>query len=307
MTGRRGRRTGRRSRRDTAALPLAVNGLLARFGRLALWVAVAVVLVRGLGDLLAPPRPTPTVRAAERTGDAWPDDAARAFAVEFATAYLHHSPHDDQGERARRIANFGAIELAGELAPRFARRAPEQAVRSATVAGSSTLDDQHALVTVAATVGSGGAVRTRYVSVPVARDAGGGLVVYDTPSFVAAPARAAVSPVDGEPLIGDERSAVADVVGRFLRAYLAGDSGALGYLVPPRTRIAAAAGGLELVELGSITSPADASGAERLVLVRVQARDAVSGALYALRYRVALVRRDRWYVAAVGGGEDSGR
>jgi hypothetical protein len=37
------------------------------------------------------------------------------------------------------------------------------------------------------------------------------------------------------------------------------------------------------------------------VLVRVHARDSLSRALYALRYRVALVRRDRWYVADING------
>ena len=46
------------------------------------------------------------------------------------------------------------------------------------------------------------------------------------------------------------------------------------------------------------SSPA---GDERVVLVRVQARDALSRAVYALRYRVALVRRDRWYVAEING------
>jgi phage FluMu protein gp41 len=87
----------------------------------------------------------------------------------------------------------------------------------------------------------------------------------------------------------------------FLRAYLAGDSGALSYLVPPGTRIAAAAGRFELIELGSITSVGAAAADERVVLVRVQARDVSSRVLYGLRYRVALVRRDRWYVADING------
>ena len=34
-------------------------------------------------------------------------------------------------------------------------------------------------------------------------------------------------------------------------------------------------------------------------MVTVRARDARSGAVYRLRYRVALVRADRWYVASV--------
>jgi Conjugative transposon protein TcpC len=292
---------GWRPRRHEIGAPQTAGELLARLGRLALWAAVAVVLVRGLGDIVASPGPTPTSRARERTGDVWPDAAARAFAVEFATAYLHHSPQDDPGEYARRITDFGSTELASELAPRFEQRGSGQAVRSATVAGSTTLDERHALLTVATTVTTPDEVTTRHLTVPVARDESGGLVVYDMPSFAAAPARATAQPVDGEPLIGDERAPVEDVVGRFMRAYLAGDSGGLSYLVPSGTRIAAAAGRFELIELGSITSLAAPAGDERVVLVRVQARDALSRAVYALRYRVALVRRDRWYVAKING------
>jgi hypothetical protein len=42
------------------------------------------------------------------------------------------------------------------------------------------------------------------------------------------------------------------------------------------------------------------------VLVTVHARDLGSRALYMLRYRIALVRRDRWYVARLN-EEGAGR
>ena len=92
-----------------------------------------------------------------------------------------------------------------------------------------------------------------------------------------------------------------------MRAYLAGDSGGLSYLVSPGTRIAAAAGRFELVELGSITRLGAPARDERLVLVRVEARDSLSRAVYALRYRVRLLRRDRWYVAEINGAGSIGR
>ena len=66
---------------------------------------------------------------------------------------------------------------------------------------------------------------------PVARDAAGRLVVDDLPSFAAAPARAARELPDDEPLTGADRGAIEDVLTRFLRAYLAGDTGGLAYLV----------------------------------------------------------------------------
>jgi hypothetical protein len=43
-----------------------------------------------------------------------------------------------------------------------------------------------------------------------------------------------------------------------------------------------------------------------VVLATVHARDVASRALYMLRYRIRLVRRDRWYVAELN-QERSGR
>jgi hypothetical protein len=89
------------------------------------------------------------------------------------------------------------------------------------------------------------------------------------------------------------------VLTRALRAYVSGDRAGLAYLVPAGTRIAASSGGFELLGLGSLTTTGSTTGRERLVLATVDVRDRVSRATYALRYRVRLVRRDRWYVAAI--------
>jgi hypothetical protein len=135
------------------------------------------------------------------------------------------------------------------------------------------------------------------VTVPVARDAGRGLVVYDLPSFAAAPDRATVAAPTGEPLLGSEREALGEVLVPFLRAYLAGDTDALTYLVPPDTRIAAVTGRWQLLDMTSLSAIGSASTTERTVLATVQARDERLSITYTLRYRVRLLRRDRWYVA----------
>jgi hypothetical protein len=69
--------------------------------------------------------------------------------------------------------------------------------------------------------------------------------------------------------------------------------------VPAGTRIGALAEGHELVGMVSLAQVGPASAETREVLATVRARDVSSGAVYALRYRLALVRQDRWYVAAV--------
>ena len=44
----------------------------------------------------------------------------------------------------------------------------------------------------------------------------------------------------------------------------------------------------------------------REVLATVRAKDAMTGATYGLRYRLRLVREDRWLVAAVNTTEKAG-
>jgi Conjugative transposon protein TcpC len=263
----------------------------------ALWSVVALLLLRGAADLLAvePSDPaTPAPRAAAVT---WPDDEARAFAVEFARAYLSWSPQQPVGYE-RGLQGFVSPELAPSLIPELADRGPDQAVRAATVARTATVDADRALVTVAATV-DGERVATQFLTVPVARDGHGGLIVYDLPSFAPPPARAEVSVPEVEPLAGADRAAIEDVLTRFFREYLAGAADELAYLVPAGVRIGALGEPHRLAGLVSIAQLGAPDRDGRDVLATVRARDEATGTVYPLRYRVRLVRRDRWYVAAV--------
>jgi hypothetical protein len=261
-----------------------------------LWLALVVVLLRGVAGILhSDPRAMKTGRA-QAAAPTWPDDAARAYAIEFATAYLTIAPAEPDTRTA--AAELATGEIANTLAPTLDEQAAAQQVESATVAGITRLDSRRALITVAARV-RGARARTIRLTVPVARDTRGALVVSDLPSVAPSASRASSGPVAGMPLLGAERDAIGDVLTRFLRAYLGGDRAGLAYLVPAGTRIAASAGGFELRELGTITATGRASGRERHVLVSAHVRDEISRATYALRYRVRLVRRDRWYVAAI--------
>ncbi len=270
--------------------------LFSRLGRSVLWLAVTVALLRGLaGTLDSDPQAVEPGRA-QTAAPTWPDDAARAYAIEFTAAYLTIAP--DEPDTRTAAAELAAGEIANALAPTLDGEAVAQQVESATVAGITRLDSRRALITVAARV-RGARARTIRLTVPVARDTRGALVVSDLPSVAPVALRAGSGPVAGTSLLGAERDAIGDVLTRFLRAYLGGDRAGLVYLVPAGTRIAASTGGFELRELGTITATGRASGRERHVLVTAHVRDEISRATYALRYRVRLVRRDRWYVAAI--------
>jgi hypothetical protein len=70
----------------------------------------------------------------------------------------------------------------------------------------------------------------------------------------------------------------------------------------PGVPVAATAGGLRLLSVDSITQMGPTSSGRRVVLASARVRDLQSRASYELRYRVLLVRRDRWYVASVDRG-----
>ena len=120
-----------RSRRSASANApqLTSRELLARAARLLLWLAVLIVVLRGLDGIVTARRPVSrpgTASDAQTAALAWRDDAARALAVQFAIAYLTHAAGEDPGAYVRRVEAFASAELAGQLAPVFDRRAPAQ-------------------------------------------------------------------------------------------------------------------------------------------------------------------------------------
>jgi hypothetical protein len=271
--------------------------VLRNLGRVVLWCALALLLVRGAADVLSTSKAaTPTAQVRPRAAG-WPDDEARAFAVEFARTYLSYSPRHP-GRYERQLLPFASPQMTSSIVPRFARRGSRQVVQNTVVARAASVGDGRALITVATSV-VGRDVTTRYLTVPVARDAHGGLVVFDLPSFSAPPAHSDVQLDDPEPLSGSDAPAMQDVLTRFLRAFLAGRSADLDYFAPPGARIDALAQRYELAGVDSVEQLAAGSDRQRDVLVSVRARDVRSRAVYALRYELRLVRRDRWYVAAV--------
>lgn len=283
--------SGRRSARNSIGL--------ARVGRVVLWAFVGLVLIRGLGAIFgdggAASDRGSSAAASERR---FPDDEARAFAVRFTHAYLGGSSRDPEAHR-REVTAFLAPDLRERVtavlpAGNFGAR-----IGWATVARETAVGRNRALITVAASTGEA----VRYLTVPVARDRAGGLVVFDLPSLGAPPSKGATEAPEPVALPEVQARPITDLVKRFLQAYVAGgDRAALAYFLAPGARLVQMSRGLEVVEVEQVArDPYPARrGVGVVALVRV--RDRATGAELALRYRLTVVERERWYVQVVAGG-----
>jgi hypothetical protein len=275
----------------------ARSRLLGSAGRALLWAAVTIVLARGASSLLLPepgsavaPRMAPAA-AEER----FPGSEGQAFAVGFARAYLTFTPGRQEWV-ALALKPYLSPSLAEDAGLRVPAEGRGQVVEEATVARVKRLDDRRALVTVAATVANQ-TVATRYLTVPIGRDARGGLAVYDYPSLSPPPMRAEIDEPAAEDLPRGEARAVQDVLERFFPVYFAGRGGEaeLDYFLPAGRHLRTLEERYRFLGLESVSRPVGAGGA-RVVLAAVEVQDAESRARHVLRYRVGLERRDRWYV-----------
>jgi len=265
-------------------------------GRVVLWTLVVVLLLRGLGSIVrgapepAAPRPAPGASAVR-------DDEARAYAATFAQRYLTYDVARPE-DRERQLAGY----LAEGLDPGGGVEVPElgsdQRVEDTDVARVRPNGPGRLLVTVATTI-TNPRLSTRYLTVPVQRGQGGGLLVYDYPSLEAPPARAEEPRIAGDALPSEDRAAIEDVLGRFLAAYLASRDGALAYFLVPGTRLDAVRERYVVEELEDVDSVGADEGPQRTVVAVVRARDRQTEAAYLLRYQAVLVYRDRWLVARV--------
>lgn len=221
------------------------------------------------------------------------DAAVGAFAAQFARAFLTYSPqHPDYHTLA--IRPFLASELQARDPLDVPRRGANQTVTTVAVAGVKARGATRSLVTVAATV-INRTVTTRYLAIPVARDAAGGVVVDDYPAFVAGPPRARVEVSRAPALVGGEADAIRRVLRAFFTDYLSGSKPA-GLAAGARVAPLEQRYDLQKLRVGQLTG---GDSVNRTVLVSVRARDRETNASYALRYRATIVHRDRWQVQSL--------
>lgn len=267
-----------------------------QLGRWLLWLLVALLLVRGAADLIAP-RPPAAAPVPPPAVPEWTDrQAYEAQAVFFVRDYLTWRP--GQGtERAARLRTWAAPDVVDRLESDLDSGVGEQSVAGAWAQGSRRLDGTRALVTVAAQVTTADPVGARWLwlAVPVNRQ-GRGYGVYDLPTAVPAPEAPGrlASAADGREQ-ADPGGEVRDLVDSFLRAYAQGTPAQLRYFLAPGTALAGLGGVLEYAGLDDLRVLSSEGGSRALAVAVL--RDPVSGARLHQRFVLDLVRQqERWLI-----------
>jgi hypothetical protein len=242
-----------------------------RLGRELSRYLVSAMSVAGLAVsvryALAPPRPA--AAPASHGTPAPPDRAAEGYAVLFARRYLTWNAAEPQ-------AGARALDA-------FIGEGMEPAVQE-----RDSAPGEH-VYTVAAQTDTAGLL---YLTVTVMRTAGG-VALAGYPAFVGAPSSAQAPPGARLQAVGDP--ALATVVARALRNYLAPAAGELAADLSPGAHVSLPAAALSLESVQRL----DWSPDGRSVRAVVQAQDG-RGVQYTLAYELDVVREQgRWEVSAV--------
>jgi hypothetical protein len=255
-------------------------------GRLGIWVAIGLLLVRGAVATFAAPQKN-EVRLMGSPGD----DVVAATAERFARLYL-----EDPSPKALAPYLAAGARIGAGRPP----SAEGGEVAQADVVDTTAVGDGRVVVTVSCELRD---ARTLYLTVPIVRRGAGEAVVLGAPSIVAMPAPAGADPESPRPIAGPEAEAIGELVAKFIPAYLsAGSSKDLSYLLNPEAQVVPLGGQLELVSVGHLDQLGGGEGPRRELLVGARVKDPVGGATYPLSYRLRVLRRaGRWYVAAVEG------
>ena len=264
-------------------------------GRTVLWSLLALLLVRGILDLVGDLRAGAATLVGPPT-TASPEDVG-AYAATFAADYLTFDPAD-LDERTARLAGY----LAPGLDPRAGWDGVGTQTATAAVPLSSVVDDDRTIVTVAARVVAGETPpRWTYLAVPVHAGAAGGFVVVDLPATVAPPL-VAQAPARPRGVVDDALSdALRPTLTSFFEAWAAGEPSDLERFVSSGRTLAGLDGTVELAELTALEVLS--GGERREALARVRWRDRLSGAALEQAYDLVLVADGgRWYVESVGAG-----
>jgi Conjugative transposon protein TcpC len=235
---------------------------------------------------IAPPRPLAPVALAR--APVAPDLAAEGYAVLFARRYLTWDAADPE-ESQRALESFGGPGMEADAGLQLPASGEQRVEWAEVVQAREPAPSEH-VYTVAAQTDT---AALEYLTVSVVRKGDGSLALVGYPAFVGAPAS---SPAQASGRMREvDDPALATVVERALRNYLAGSESELAADLAADARVSLPSPALSLQSVQRL----DWSPGAGAVLAVVQARDG-RGVQYTLAYELDVAQtQGRWEVSAV--------
>jgi hypothetical protein len=266
------------------------------------WAVLLLVGYRGVTAIFEGQHTTTSGAPAVTHGTTFPVTLAEAYALDFGSVYLNHSP----ATAARRASMLSAYLPPGGDPQLGWNGAGIQRLQSEQVASIDVRGPHSAVVYLLAQVDD----QLIELGVPIYTSEGS-MVVSGQPAQVAAPARAVLP--QASPPNPDQQviTALQSQLPPFFRAYASGDQNTLGRFLASGARVSGLGGTVTFKSIQSIT--AAVGGATRHVTVVVAwsiassatsahaAAIAASPATVLMTYRMTVVRQGTsWYVQSIG-------
>ncbi len=287
---------GRRAQATLSARPLWRVRLARELSRWLLQALAVAGVLASARFAIDPPRAG--VQAPAMRAPAPPDEGAEGFAALFARRYLSWDSREPEAHRLA-LAQFVGPGMDPDAGLQPPSRGEQQVLWIQVVQARIPRAGEH-VYTLAAQTDSAGLV---YLTVDVLREAGGALALGGYPAIVGAPASAPAELAQGGHLREVEDPALATVLGRALRNYLAASPSELAADLSSGARVSLPGPGLAL-SLRSVIQLDWAPGGGA-VLASVAAEDE-RGAQYTLAYELDVTRaQGRWEISAIQTDPDS--
>jgi Conjugative transposon protein TcpC len=255
--------------------------LRARAPRALATAAVALLALGGLRTAVEGATPAPAHKRIVARGD----QTVAAFAEAFVRAYLSFDPAEPES-REERLAGY----LSRALDPDAGLAQPAGHTRH--VEWTTVVDQVQRGRLTTVPVAAGLAGDTVHLAVPVERDERGLVAVAGYPALMGSPAHdPAIAPASEDEVDDPGLRAVCE---RAVRNYLAGERRNLAADLTDDAVVSLPGRELAVRSVESVTWAVPG----RRAAVQLQAEDP-EGATWTLRYELAVVRRDRWYVRAI--------
>jgi Conjugative transposon protein TcpC len=272
--------------------------------RVMLWATLLIIAYRGVTAIVFHQASAPAAGGADAGGAGqFPVTLAEAYATEFGQVYLNFSPAT-QAQREQELAAFVPPSVAAANPDLGWNGTGQLHLQAEQVAGISVQDQQHAVVTLLATVNG----QLMELDVPVIAS-GGGVVVAGEPAWLPAPPQVSPPKLTSQGSDPVARGELMTELPAFFQAYASGDSAALLRFEVRGVPLTGLGGAVAFDSIAGLQVPPGSATRQITVTVIWQLPGQASAGITKLEmaYRMSVVDLEsgKWYVIQISAASEA--